>query len=279
VNSNSPKNGFVNTNPPNLLCLKPLPPEVYVNNVWKFNSYFTENTARLHYKYQLVSSVYGNNRYLFENGTKLINTACGTTAEFYNVKAVARYSNHCTLNGWVMFAKKQIRAFLRIYSIPQSAWYLWIRPLLNREAGVLISPIIPPLQDKTRPRSKCLGQASVWYVCSPSCRDNADASNRILPVVLYGCETWSLTWREEHRLRAKSIIFWDVTPCSLLSCNRRFGGTYRLHLQGLLATCLLAVSCWNYLFDPEDGGDMFLRNVGCNLRDYTASHPRRWYSS
>jgi hypothetical protein len=22
----------------------------------------------------------------------------------------------------------------------------------------------------------------------------------------------------------KSIIFWDVTPCSLLSCNRRFGG-------------------------------------------------------
>jgi hypothetical protein len=30
----------------------------------------------------------------------------------------------------------------------------------------------------------------------------------------------------------KGIIFWDVTPCSLLSCNRRFGGTYRLHLQG-----------------------------------------------
>jgi hypothetical protein len=24
----------------------------------------------------------------------------------------------------------------------------------------------------------------------------------ILPVVLYGCETWSLTVREEHRLRA-----------------------------------------------------------------------------
>jgi hypothetical protein len=23
----------------------------------------------------------------------------------------------------------------------------------------------------------------------------------ILPVVLCGCETWSLTWREEHRLR------------------------------------------------------------------------------
>jgi hypothetical protein len=24
----------------------------------------------------------------------------------------------------------------------------------------------------------------------------------ILPVVLYGCETWSVTLREEHRLRA-----------------------------------------------------------------------------
>jgi hypothetical protein len=22
----------------------------------------------------------------------------------------------------------------------------------------------------------------------------------------------------------KSIIFWDMTPCNLLSCNRRFGG-------------------------------------------------------
>jgi hypothetical protein len=30
----------------------------------------------------------------------------------------------------------------------------------------------------------------------------------------------------------KSIIFWDVTPCNLLSCKRRFGGTYGLHLQG-----------------------------------------------
>jgi hypothetical protein len=50
----------------------------------------------------------------------------------------------------------------------------------------------------------------------------------------------------------KSTIFWDITPCSPLSVNWRFGGTYRLHLQGrrnkyskkrakkiLLTTCLL----------------------------------------
>jgi hypothetical protein len=30
----------------------------------------------------------------------------------------------------------------------------------------------------------------------------------------------------------KSTIFWDITPVSPLSVNRRFEGTYRLHLQG-----------------------------------------------
>jgi hypothetical protein len=31
---------------------------------------------------------------------------------------------------------------------------------------------------------------------------------------------------------SKSKTFWVVTPCSLLRCNRCFGGTYCLHLQG-----------------------------------------------
>jgi hypothetical protein len=35
--------------------------------------------------------------------------------------------------------------------------------------------------------------------------------------------------RESARL---STIFRDITPCSPLSVNRRFGGIYRLHLQG-----------------------------------------------
>jgi hypothetical protein len=30
----------------------------------------------------------------------------------------------------------------------------------------------------------------------------------------------------------RSSIFWDITPCSPLKVNRRFGGTHRLHLQG-----------------------------------------------
>jgi hypothetical protein len=80
----------------------------------------------------------------------------------------------------------------------------------------------------------------------------------------------------------KSIIFWDVTPCSLLRCNRRFGGTYRIHLQGRRKFCLppaYLLVLAEIFFDPEDGGDMFLRNVCCISTHYTASHPRRWYAS
>jgi hypothetical protein len=37
---------------------------------------------------------------------------------------------------------------------------------------------------------------------------------------------------------------------------------------------------WDRLWRrSEDGGDIFLRNVGCNSTDYTASYPRRWYCS
>jgi hypothetical protein len=36
-------------------------------------------------------------------------------------------------------------------------------------------------------------------------------STIILPVVLYGCETWSLTLREEHRLRvSENRVLWGI---------------------------------------------------------------------
>jgi hypothetical protein len=80
--------------------------------------------------------------------------------------------------------------------------------------------------------------------------------------------------------------------CNLSKANRRFGGTCRLHLQGrrisrarsqresrwqaeppeqsrachLFSPGFLAL----LIFDPEDGGDMFFRNVGWLSTDYTA---------
>jgi hypothetical protein len=55
----------------------------------------------------------------------------------------------------------------------------------------------------------------------------------------------------------KSSVFWDITPCSPLKVNQRFGGTSRLHLQGRSisqARNQLPASCWLFglLFDPED---------------------------
>jgi hypothetical protein len=72
-----------------------------------------------------------------------------------------------------------------------------------------------------------------------------------------------------------STIFWDITPCSPSRARRRYGGTYRLHLQGgrinrarnkrestLLVTCFEVGSLLFLYNDLEYGGDIFVRNVG-----------------
>jgi hypothetical protein len=73
----------------------------------------------------------------------------------------------------------------------------------------------------------------------------------------------------------KGTIFWDITPCSPLKVNRRFGGTYLLHLHGSVFHLLTRWFLLGLFFDPKDGGDMFLRKVGCLAKDYTALYPRR----
>jgi hypothetical protein len=79
-------------------------------------------------------------------------------------------------------------------------------------------------------------------------------------------------------------MFWDIKPCASFKVNRRFEVTCRLQ-QTVLATCFTLVSSLTYswflkmkattlwyllhagfllglFFDPEDSGDMFLRNIG-----------------
>jgi hypothetical protein len=55
---------------------------------------------------------------------------------------------------------------------------------------------------------------------------------------------WSLSWARSiksipfHPISLRSIlilknaVFWGVAPCRCSGLNRRFGGLYRLHLQG-----------------------------------------------
>jgi hypothetical protein len=95
----------------------------------------------------------------------------------------------------------------------------------------------------------------------------------IVALLSNGCkQAFPLLTVDLQRAR-HSIIFWDMTPCSLLSCNRHFGGTCRLHLQG--RRIISARTSRQTGSNPEDGDDMFIRNVGCNSTDYTASYPRR----
>jgi hypothetical protein len=67
----------------------------------------------------------------------------------------------------------------------------------------------------------------------------------------------------------KSPIFWDITPCSPVKVNRSLSGTRRLHLQSSSTLCLFhAGLLLGLLFNAEDGGDMFLRNIGWLSTNY-----------
>jgi hypothetical protein len=62
---------------------------------------------------------------------------------------------------------------------------------------------------------------------------NTVVGRKVMIPVMYQCFIRQAT-SEKIRCNLKSINFWDITPCSPLSVNRRFGGTYACHL----------LACW-----------------------------------
>jgi hypothetical protein len=102
----------------------------------------------------------------------------------------------------------------------------------------------------------------------------------------------TVVWRSKKFVRfevftavtMENAVFWDVALCR--SCvNRRFGGTYRLHLQGRKirergTSCshLLTLVHYSRIFYPEDGGNTFLRKVFWDKIN-TAPYSRRRHSS
>jgi hypothetical protein len=65
----------------------------------------------------------------------------------------------------------------------------------------------------------------------------------------------------------KRTIIWEVTPCSPVEVQQ-FGETYCFHTGHSSAFYLLHSGfLLRLFFDPEDGGDVFLQNVGQLLTD------------
>jgi hypothetical protein len=67
---------------------------------------------------------------------------------------------------------------------------------------------------------------------------------------------YCLSYRPTDGFVNKSTVFRDITPFSPLKINQHFGGT------AMLATRFHAVFLVGLFFDRENGGDMFLRNIG-----------------
>jgi hypothetical protein len=56
----------------------------------------------------------------------------------------------------------------------------------------------------------------------------------------------------------RSSVCWDIRLCIMWEDNRRFGGTYLLHLQGISCCLIHSDSLLSLPFGHEDEGDIFL---------------------
>jgi hypothetical protein len=86
----------------------------------------------------------------------------------------------------------------------------------------------------------------------------------------YTCGTFPLSFKLDFLL---SPLCCFVFAQRILTIQRDISKLYfSVVVTSELKTChLLARWLLDFFFDPEDGGAMFLRNVGCYTTDYTAS--------
>jgi hypothetical protein len=194
-----------------------------------------------------------------------------------------------TWNGGACFLHKELASFL-IFFLAQSILIeeaikftvIWSRQF-GAHASFLRGPLrcYPPGEHKAPALRQ--GYTSHWHF--HWIRNNSSDVRRGVQAVQSQQESWRryrmLGGRSEHgRITSKQYYLLGYN-----AVNRCFGGTYRLHLQGrnisrsLLATWFHAGFLVGLFFDPEDGGNMFLRNVGWHSTDYMELYPRRWYSS
>jgi hypothetical protein len=68
----------------------------------------------------------------------------------------------------------------------------------------------------------------------------------------------------------KNALFWAIKPYSQMRVNRSFG-TY--NKQKFVCGLHHLSSFFDFLSDPEDGGDKFLRSICWLSPDYTAYIP------
>jgi hypothetical protein len=150
---------------------------------------------------------------------------------------------------------------------------------------------------------RLLGCGAVWSLCEPTFRRNVSppssglktpwARNQLEQVAAAVWILWEPTFRRNvspsssglTNLRARNQLEQVAADCSLA---RRFfnpedGGDTFLRNVGSHKIHTAAATCSSWLlahgfFNPEDGGDTFLRNVGSH-KIYTAPHPRKLHSS
>jgi hypothetical protein len=169
------------------------------------------------------------------------------------------------------------------FLFPQTPYYLYLHFIFQHSAYLTLIPTPPTITHMcyySLPLLMQLPSASPHLSLHPNCSfSGAFCSEDSCLGVHCFCPLYFNNIRLDilHKLFDKflkiSTIFWDITPCSPLKFNWRFGGPYRLHLPGKYK--LIKKPGWKQVANRALlWDDIILRNVSWLSTDYTALYPR-----